>query len=139
VIIIVETIMTTFKSVLSLSTFAAIIAIPMLVSGAQASTTTKLLSCQANSKQKVVDCCERILRTNTRPYWISSGTGACGGVVVCKGGGKPSKTVLTAVVAAKPKRCMVYVPGEDTIGGGNGDDTPPPRTPRTPNTSRGKD
>jgi hypothetical protein len=134
-----ETIMTALKSVLSLSTLAAIVAIPMMVSGAQASTTTKLLSCQADSRQKVVDCCQRILRTNTRPYWISSGTGACGAVVACKGGGKPTKPTFAAVVVPKPKKCVVYIPEIDTIGDGKGGDTPPPNSnPRTPNTRGGK-
>jgi hypothetical protein len=130
--------MTTLKSVLSLSALAAFVAMPLMMSGAQASTTTKLLSCQADSRQKVVDCCQRILRTSTRPYWISSGTGACGAVVACKPGGKPSKPTFAAV-APKPKKCVVYIPGEDTIGGGKGDDTPTPNNnPRTPNARGGK-
>ena len=131
--------MTILKSVLLLPALATIIAMPLMMSGAQASTTTKLLSCQADSRQKVVDCCQRILRTNTRPYWISSGTGACGAVVACKAVGKPSKPILTAAVAPKPKKCIVYIPGEDTIGGGKGDDTPTPNSnPRTPNARGGK-
>jgi hypothetical protein len=129
--------MTTLKSVLSLSALAVIVAMPLMMSGAQASTTTKLLSCQADSRQKVVDCCQRILRTNTRPYWISSGTGACGAVVACKAG-KSSKPTFAAVVAP-PKKCVVYIPEIDTIGGGKGDDTPVPNSnPRNPNSRGGK-
>lgn len=103
-------------TVSKLAVLGAIFLAPLMFTGAQASTTTKLLSCQANTKQKVVDCCERILRTNTRPYWISSGSGACGAAAVCSGGGKPPKT-YAALVVVKPKKCSIYIPDTGSSDG----------------------
>jgi hypothetical protein len=109
-----EIIMTTFKSVLSLSTFAALIAIPLMISGAQASTTGKLLACQANSKQGVVDCCERILRTNKRPLWMIGGGSSCNSAAVCRGGSSSGGEKLSAAFVAAPKRCGIYIPQQET-------------------------
>jgi hypothetical protein len=104
-----EIIMTTLKTVLSISSLAAILAMPLMLSGANASTTTKLMSCQANSKQGVVECCERILRTEPRPQWMGGFRGGCGEVVACRGRGNSTSYGLTAAIAVAPKRCGIYI------------------------------
>jgi hypothetical protein len=134
-----EFIMTKLTSGLCIATLAVVGAL-IMSSGVQASTTTKLLSCQANSKQKVVDCCDRILRTNQRPYWITSGLGGCGGVVACKAGGKPTKTYFAAVTVTKPKKCVVYIPDDSSSSSSHDEPHTPGNTPgRNPRNAGGKD
>jgi hypothetical protein len=103
--------MTALRSVLCISTFASLIAVPMLLSGAQASTTTRLLSCQANSRQQVIDCCESVLRTEQRPYWMVSGRNGCTAAVACSGRGNYGTKALSAALVKAPKRCAMYIPG----------------------------
>jgi hypothetical protein len=92
--------MTTFKTLLSVSSLAAIIAVPMMLTGAHASTTSKLMSCQANSKQGVIECCERILRNDRKPQWMGGFRGGCGTVVACSRGG----------ARGARNKCYVYIP-----------------------------
>jgi hypothetical protein len=102
--------MTALKSVLCISTFASLIALPMMLSGAQASTTTRLLSCQANSRQQVIDCCESVLRTEQRPYWMVNGRNGCTAAVACSGRGNYNSKALSAALVKAPKRCAMYIP-----------------------------
>ncbi len=108
-------------------------AMPLVASTANANTTMKLLNCRFDSKSKVEDCCEKIMRTDAKPYWITGGGGSCGSVIKCVGGGKSSPVAATFVAVVKPKKCFVYIPEEESIGGS---DTP--EGPKTPQRTRGK-
>lgn len=123
-----ENIMTRIQSgttLIALSLTGAILALPLLVGDAKASTTSKLLNCRYDTRQKVMDCCQRVLRTESRPYWISSGTGSCGSVVKCVGGGKKA---TYATVANKPKRCSIVIPNDDSSRGSSTVEAQPERT-----------
>jgi hypothetical protein len=130
-----ENIMTKIQSGLTLTALAltgAFLALPLLVGDAKASTTSKLMNCRYDSRQKVMDCCQRVLRTESKPYWISSGTGSCSSVVKCVGGGKYG---ATASIVNKPKRCFVVIPNEDSHGDNSSAEAQPERTP-TPRPSK---
>ncbi len=116
----------------ALALTGAFLALPLLVGDAKASTTSKLLSCRYDTRHKVMDCCQRVLRTESKPYWISSGTGSCSSVVRCAGGGKYG---ATALIVKKPKRCYVAIPNEDSHGDNSSAEVQPERTP-TPRPSK---
>jgi hypothetical protein len=121
-------------TVTALAITAAFLALPLLVGDAKASTTSKLMNCRYDTRQKVMDCCQHVLRTEAKPYWISSGTGSCRSVVRCVGGGtKPSYATVAAVVN-KPKRCFIVQPNIESHSDGSSIDSTPQRTPneRTP-------
>jgi hypothetical protein len=91
---------------------AAALSLPMMLADAQASTTSKLANCKANSKQKVIACCEKTVEDHKRPYWMSKGQNACTAAVVCS---KSNKLTLTHVTAPTLV-CYVSIPP----AGGNG-------------------
>lgn len=93
----------------ALAMVGAFMALPMLVGEAQASTTSKLMNCRFDTRQKVMDCCQRVLRTETRPYWISSGSGACSGAVQCYGGGNRQ-----SYASNTRRRCYIALPPEES-------------------------
>ncbi len=107
----------------------AFLVLPSLLNGAKASTTSQLLNCRYDTRQKVMDCCQRVLRTNTRPYWISSGAGSCSAVISCVGGGKQPTTYAATVVPPNPKKCFVYIPSDESIDGGKSNDPGPHSKP----------
>jgi uncharacterized membrane protein len=113
----------------ALAVTAAFIVLPSLVTDAKASTTSQLLNCRYDTRQKVMDCCQHVLRTNTRPYWISSGAGSCSAVAKCVGGGKQPTSYAAAVVPPKAKKCFIAIPLEDAIGGGKSSDPGPSSRP----------
>ncbi len=127
--------MNKIQSTLSLSAIAlvgVVFVMPLVASTANANTTMKLLNCRFDSKSKVEDCCEKIMRTNAKPYWIAGGGGSCGSVIKCVGGGKSSPVAATFVAAVKPKKCFVYIPEVESIGGSDTPDlvrTPTRRSP----------
>jgi hypothetical protein len=80
--------MTKTFNILSLSTLAlvgALFALPAISSDANASATSQLKRCQFNTKQKVIDCCEHVLRTERKPFWIHDARGSCETLAVCTG------------------------------------------------------
>jgi uncharacterized membrane protein len=134
-----EIIMTKIQSGLTLTALAltgAFLALPLLVGDAKASTTSKLMNCRYDSRQKVMDCCQRVLRTESKPYWISSGAGSCSSVVKCVGGGKKTTYGVTASVANKPKRCFVAIPNENSGGRNSSTEAQPEQKPMTPTHSK---
>jgi hypothetical protein len=133
-----EYIMKKIQTGMTLTAFAmvgAFLALPLLVGDAKANATSKLMNCRYDTRQKVMDCCQRVLRTESKPYWISSGLGSCSGAVRCVGGGK--KPTYATIAAIKPKRCFIVVPQDDGQHGGTTDQPTPQRTPNP--TSSGKD
>jgi hypothetical protein len=126
------------------ATFAtALLAIPLLAGSANASVTSKLQNCRYDSREKVISCCEKVVRRGVKPFWMVQAGGTCGSVVVCKGGGKTSGRPVAAisVVAPRKPKCFVDMTPDDTIKGGGPDTPNTPRTPsrgNTPNAAGGK-
>ena len=108
---------------------AAVLALPLLASSASASATSKLMSCQFDTKNKVVDCCQRVIRDEKRPMWMPAGNGGCASVAKCVGGGKKPSAVAIAYVPTRKPKCGIYIP-QIQDGGGSNDDTP--GTPNRP-------
>jgi hypothetical protein len=134
-----EFVMTKTLNILSLSTLAlvgAMFTLPAISTDANASATSKLMRCQFLTKQKVVDCCQRVLRTEKKPYWLHDTGGSCSSAAVCVPG-KPAKLALTHVAAVKKPRCFIkMVYGDTPIKGG---DTPRrENNRRSPNHAGGK-
>jgi uncharacterized membrane protein len=123
-------------TVTALALTGAFLALPLLVGDAKANTTSKLMNCRYDTRQKVMDCCQRVLRSESRPYWISSGTGSCGSVVKCVGGGKKPSYSTVASVVSKPKRCFIAIPSEDSGGRNSSSEAQPERTPTPPTRSK---
>ena len=124
-----ETTMTknTLFSTAAAALSAAVLAMPLLAGSASASTTSKLMSCQFDTKNKVVDCCQRVLRNEKRPMWMPAGNGGCSTVAKCVGGGKGGKVAISYVAAPgrKPK-CGIYIPPTNDNGGRDDDKRPSP-------------
>jgi hypothetical protein len=123
-----EFIMNTLQTSLSLSAVAVIgslLAMPLLTSEANASVTSQLMSCQFNSKQKSVDCCQKILRTQKKPIWMINAGGSCSSAVKCVGGGSRDRAALTAV--PNVRKCRIYILEEN--GGDGGRPTVTPQRP----------
>jgi hypothetical protein len=123
---ILEDIMNTLQTSLSLSAVAlvgSLLAMPLLTSTANASVTSQLMNCQFNSKQKSIDCCQKILRTQNKPIWMINAGGSCSSVVKCVGGGG-AKGPLAVTYVRAPKRCVVYIPNDNGNDGGRQHDTP---------------
>lgn len=86
---------------------------PALLVAALAATTpaaaeganAALMRCASNSKTQTINCCDKVLRTHQRPYWMAKGT-SCSKVVSCAGGGSVSLSAaagnasITGAVAA---------------------------------------
>jgi hypothetical protein len=113
----------------------ALLGYALLASSAQASVTSELNKCRYDTKQKVIECCNRVLRDEDKPQWMLESNRNCRSAAVCfgqaKGGGSP---VAIAYVAAKPKKkCFIKIQLE-TYDGGDTPDIPqieiPQRQPR---------
>lgn len=114
--------MTKFNATLSLSTLAAVgalMAMPLFAGSANAGATSDLMRCKFNTKQKVVDCCQRILHDQQKPQWLPGGEGNCAAATKCVGTYKSRQVAAIAYVPAKP-RCFITIPNNPTTDG----DTP---------------
>jgi hypothetical protein len=122
-----EFIMTKTLNVLSLSSLAllgAMFALPVISSDANASATSQLMRCQFNTKQKVVDCCQRVLRDERKPQWMKATGGNCSSAAVCVPGGRQGRAALS-FASAKPKpKCFIKIRHNDEpTKGGEGIDS----------------
>ena len=50
---------------------------------AKADVTSQLGHCQAFTKEKVVRCCDQILKIEKKPYWFTENHMTCGTAAVC--------------------------------------------------------
>jgi hypothetical protein len=123
-----EFIMTKTLNLLSLSTLAlvgAIFALPAISSDANASATSQLMRCQFNTKQKVVDCCQRVLRDERKPQWMKEASGNCSSAAVCVPGKKQGRSPISFVAAKQKPKCFIKIRNYDEpIKGGESPDTP---------------
>ncbi len=116
--------MTKTTNILSLSALAligAVFVLPTLSSDANASATSKLLNCNFDSKQQVVDCCKRVLQTEKKPYWLHDAGGSCGAVSICVPVKQTRRFVATHLAAPPKRKCLIKIPSENAeIKGGTG-------------------
>ncbi len=67
-------------------------------SGAQAASTSKeFAKCSSGSRSATINCCEQVIRSGNKPYWMGDKT--CGQAVSCSGGGGGSGLVAKLMVA----------------------------------------
>lgn len=125
--------MTNRTQILSLSAAAMIagfLALPLVSSGAEASTTSRLMHCASNSKIKTIDCCESVV-SGSVPLWMRSSGRNCAAVVSCSGSKTKKGPNVSTVAAVAPKKvpvCQVVVFQQE---GPNDRDIPQPE-PKTP-------
>ncbi len=124
--------MSAFK--FSIAAAFAFVGYAALTSGAEASTTSQLNKCRYNDKRQVVECCERILRDEDKPYWMVEGGHNCNSSAVCTP--KRRGFQKASFSAAKP-RCYIRIRFNDNDRGNPGGRTPtfsrPPRGNNNPN------
>jgi hypothetical protein len=83
-----EDIMTKSQNYFSFATIAfaaAVIAMPLMSSGASADATSSLKNCKYNSRAKTVDCCNKVIRQYRKPLWMRTSDKGCSDVVSCYG------------------------------------------------------
>jgi hypothetical protein len=74
------------------------------------------------AQEKIVRCCERIIKTGGRPAWMIDNHDTCQTSVVRSGGKKYPG------IAARPAICYIRVRFNDGTGDSKPGSNPPPRT-----------
>jgi hypothetical protein len=80
---------------------------------AHASTTDKLLHCEASNMRQFVKCCDAVINTNGKPQWFVENNMNCQTAAACKRSNGP--LYKTSYVA--PTRCGLSVPTLQDQGG----------------------
>jgi hypothetical protein len=123
--------MTTINSTHKFSAAAAIGAAALfsLLSMGNTAQASSVTSCHGTTLNKVVDCCEQLVKKNGRPLWMLTTGTSCKAAAVCRGGhGGP---LAIAAVAPSPRRCYVHIVEIVKEGGGEeGGGNDGPNTPR---------
>jgi hypothetical protein len=87
------------RNLIAAAAIAVVAGIAFTSSSASAATYDNLNKCHFATKEKVIKCCETIIRKKGRPLWFRETSSNCSTVVVCR-----RSTAITHV--AKP-RCYV--------------------------------
>jgi len=82
--------------------FGAAALFSMLAFGGAAEAKS-VLNCQGGTSKKVVDCCEKLVKENGRPFWMVQSGMTCKRIAVCRGG--PNLLAIAVV----PNRCYARV------------------------------
>lgn len=90
---------------------AALFSMLSFGSTAQASSVT---SCHGTTANKVVGCCEQLVKKNGRPLWMIMSSTSCKEAAVCRGG----HVGLAAIAAVAPRRCYIRMAEFVKEGGG---------------------
>jgi hypothetical protein len=116
--------MTNVKFTLAVATFVGLSAFAMSSLQAKAGVMEDLGKCRFYTKEKVIACCNRIIKfEKKRPYWMIETESSCQTAAYCV----PKKYGRTYL--GKP-RCYIEVKHKD---GGNGFTPVPTKTPQTGN------
>jgi hypothetical protein len=93
---------------------------------ANANTLSQLNKCRFDSKQKTVECCQRVFRDEGSAKWLLQGGNSCQKSVACinrKGRGTGTSVSYVSAGGGKIKRyCYVKI----ELQGREGGQTPPP-------------
>jgi hypothetical protein len=112
-----EDIMTNFNSTLIATAFVALGALSVSSLTAKADITGNLMRCQAYNAEKVIRCCDQVIQTEGRPFWMIENNVSCQSAVSCVGGGRPSRDVAAARIAYNPKKhCAISIKFNDSQG-----------------------
>ena len=106
----------TTHKVTAAAAFGAAALFSMLAFGSTAEAKS-VLSCQGGTSKKVVDCCEKLVKENGRPYWMIQAGMTCKKAAACRGG--PNDIAAIALVV---KRCYIGRPPEGHEGPGSKED-----------------
>ena len=97
----------------AVAAFGAAALFSMLSFGSTAEAKS-VLSCQGGTSKKVVDCCEKLVKENGRPYWMIQAGMTCKKAAACRGG-------LIGIAAVANKRCYIRILEIRDGGEGGGD------------------
>jgi hypothetical protein len=75
--------------------------------GAQASSTSSLAQCKAFSREKVVKCCDTVLKQQGAPAWFRESNMSCSSAVSCTGGGYDKASYSVAI--SDKYRCWIQM------------------------------
>jgi hypothetical protein len=76
---------------------AGLFALSFFGASAQASVTSDLQRCQANSSTKVLSCCNTATR-DTKPLWMKEAGASCASLVVCSRHNRNSRCYVQILV-----------------------------------------
>jgi hypothetical protein len=117
------------RAIFSAITVSAIAGFAML-SQSGAASAKSVTHCEGASRQSVIECCETLVQRKGKPLWMKQTGRNCSSSVVCKGGGKPTFTHVSA-----PKLCMIKRVERDRDGGNDRPDRGNDNPNGTPGTS----
>jgi hypothetical protein len=100
--------MTNFKTTIIATAFIALGALSVSSLTAKADVTGSLSQCRAFTAEKVIRCCDQIIRTQGRPFWMLENNASCQTSVSCVSS-TPRKGRVAALVIAPKKRCSIAV------------------------------
>ena len=110
---------------------AAILSISFFGGSAEASVSSRLMKCNGQNAERVVNCCEQVI-AKKRPLWMINTSTSCHAAVVCRMVKVSSGLTLTHVAAPRIKKiCAIVQQAKVNDGGGNKE---PKRDRGTPNT-----
>jgi hypothetical protein len=92
---------------------------------AQASSATSLGQCRAFTKEKVVRCCDDIVKNVGEPLWMRESHSSCRTAAVCVGG-------TVGLTARRKVACYIRAKNDDNQGHNNPPPPPPKNNPNTP-------
>jgi hypothetical protein len=98
----------------TLSFLGALSAVIFATGGAQASVATDLQKCKYDTRQKTLNCCDHVLKTNKKPLWLRTSNGSCTSMVKCASG----TSYRPAIAYLSKPKCYVQIPSEDNQGSG---------------------
>ncbi len=101
------------RSTLAVATFLGLGALGFSSLAAHADVTGQLGQCRAFSKEKVVRCCEQIVKNHHMPLWMIDSHDTCQSATVCVG--KSYGNSLTTANMRVP-RCSIQIKHNDYQG-----------------------
>jgi hypothetical protein len=120
-----ETHMTRKTPLMAIAAGFTVIAMSGLFASSQASART-LADCKANSRSKVIECCQAVVKTQ-KPLWMIQTRQSCGSAASCAVKTIPGTSITHL---SKPKKVVICsIVKKDPP---NNNDRPPPDKP-TPN------
>jgi hypothetical protein len=109
--------MTNFKTTLIATAFVAFGALSVSSLTAKADITGNLMRCQAYNAEKVIRCCDQVIQTSGRPFWMIENNVSCQSAVACVGGGRRPGSRTAALLVLNPKKlCGISVRFNDGQG-----------------------
>jgi hypothetical protein len=74
---------------------------------AHAGSTASLAQCKAFTKEKVVKCCDTVIKQQGAPLWFREANMSCSSAVSCSGGGGGYQKSSYSVAMVSKYRCWI--------------------------------